>query len=203
LRPFYGHFSDLALAGSCQVRTESLQLSFHIQSHENLIREFADFQNLAFEGGAVPERLHGLWKDTCFEVFFSVAGSVKYWELNLSPQGNWNAYEFADYRFPQPPRECAQLRLEKVKTVVEPNSWRGDFDFTHSELGTKDFEFNLTAVVRRAIKKSLVKVSNENFEEIDVLDYYAINHATDRPDFHRRDCIRQDGQKNNHKKEEQ
>lgn len=207
MRPFYGHFSDLALEGSCQVRTESLQLSFHIQSHENLIGEFADFQQMSFDrtnlSKPFPQRLHELWKETCFEAFVSVRGAVKYWELNLSPKGNWNVYEFEDYRQPQPPRESDRLVLRKIQTSVDSKNWFGNFELSCVGLAAEDVEFNLCAVVRSLRGKDFKNDSAAVSVGEAVNDYYAIDHATERPDFHRRDCIRQKDRQKDRQKAEQ
>src|SRR5688572_16223967 len=45
-----------------------------------------------------PERQDGLWEHTCFELFCARRHSVRYWEINVSPCGNWNTYRFDDYR---------------------------------------------------------------------------------------------------------
>jgi hypothetical protein len=49
-------------------------------------------------------RADGLWRTTCFEVFFMPDGAGAYVEWNLSPSGRWNAYDFAAYREGMMPR---------------------------------------------------------------------------------------------------
>ena len=39
-----------------------------------------------------------MWEETCFELFLGAAESDAYWELNLSPAGDWNVYRFTRYR---------------------------------------------------------------------------------------------------------
>src|SRR5215831_18468784 len=46
---------------------------------------------------APPERTDELWRHTCFEAFLARAGAG-YLEFNLSPSGQWAAYEFERYR---------------------------------------------------------------------------------------------------------
>lgn len=43
------------------------------------------------------ERVDELWRHTCFEVFLRASGEA-YREYNLSPSGQWQAYDFAGYR---------------------------------------------------------------------------------------------------------
>ena len=45
-----------------------------------------------------PRRKNRLWEETCFELFLGSADSGEYWELNLSPSGDWNVYRFTSYR---------------------------------------------------------------------------------------------------------
>ena len=57
-----------------------------------------------------PQRRDGLWQHTCLEAFLAPLGSEPYWEVNLSPSGDWNVYRFAAYR-------SAQQREEHVTTL--------------------------------------------------------------------------------------
>ncbi len=47
---------------------------------------------------ATSERRDNLWQTTCFEVFWQPLGSTAYREFNLSPSGQWAAYDFASFR---------------------------------------------------------------------------------------------------------
>jgi hypothetical protein len=46
----------------------------------------------------VGERCDRLWEHTCFEFFFGIPGEAGYWEVNLSPSGDWNCYRLTGYR---------------------------------------------------------------------------------------------------------
>jgi hypothetical protein len=54
--------------------------------------------DLEIPAPAAPMRKHGLWNETCFELFIAEQGSRSYREFNLSPAGHWNVYRFASYR---------------------------------------------------------------------------------------------------------
>ena len=56
-----------------------------------------DMTKLIIPPAAQPQRADGLWKSTCFEVFVAGEGAG-YREYNLSPSGQWAAYEFDEYR---------------------------------------------------------------------------------------------------------
>ena len=43
-------------------------------------------------------RCDELWHSTCLEVFIAKPGDANYWEVNLSPRGDWNVYQLDDYR---------------------------------------------------------------------------------------------------------
>ncbi len=47
---------------------------------------------------AAPERRDNLWQTTCFEVFWQPLGETAYREFNLSPSGQWAAYDFDSFR---------------------------------------------------------------------------------------------------------
>lgn len=58
-----------------------------------------DIDSLLFpDRVAAPSRCDELWRSTCCECFVRVAGHPEYYELNVSPNGNWNAYHFTGYR---------------------------------------------------------------------------------------------------------
>jgi hypothetical protein len=45
-----------------------------------------------------PGRKRALWLATCFEFFLAFPGQPQYWEFNLSPSGDWNAFRMDSYR---------------------------------------------------------------------------------------------------------
>lgn len=45
-----------------------------------------------------PARQDNLWQTTCFEIFWQALGSTAYREFNLSPSGQWAAYDFDSFR---------------------------------------------------------------------------------------------------------
>lgn len=47
---------------------------------------------------AASARTDDLWKTTCFEIFWQPIGGVAYREFNLSPSGQWAAYDFDTFR---------------------------------------------------------------------------------------------------------
>ena len=47
---------------------------------------------------APPARRDNLWQTTCFEIFWQPLGATAYREFNLSPSGQWAAYDFNSFR---------------------------------------------------------------------------------------------------------
>jgi hypothetical protein len=47
---------------------------------------------------AASERRDYLWQTTCFEIFWQPIGGTYYREFNLSPSGQWAAYDFDSFR---------------------------------------------------------------------------------------------------------
>jgi hypothetical protein len=47
---------------------------------------------------ASGERRDNLWQTTCFEIFWQPLGGTAYREFNLSPSGQWAAYDFDSFR---------------------------------------------------------------------------------------------------------
>ena len=47
---------------------------------------------------ASPERRDELWQSTCLELFIAQPNEPRYWEINLSPSGDWNVYRLDGYR---------------------------------------------------------------------------------------------------------
>ena len=47
---------------------------------------------------ASPERRDELWQSTCLELFIAQPNEPGYWEINLSPSGDWNVYRLDGYR---------------------------------------------------------------------------------------------------------
>lgn len=80
----------LAITGTAGRQADTLLLQYHISG---------DIHQLHVpRRSALAGRRHELWQDTCFECFVGVKGSERYWEINLSPNGDWNVYCFSGYR---------------------------------------------------------------------------------------------------------
>lgn len=122
---------------------------------------------LALPSLQAPVRTDGLWQHTCFEAFIR-HGQSAYAEFNLSPSGQWAAYDFDSYRDGMRAREMSPPRIE-IETGAAQFVLTAVFDVTglHGDLG-------ISAVI----------------EEADgTKSYWALAHAAGRPDFHHGACF--------------
>ena len=68
------------------------------------------------EGSPRGQRRDDLWEHTCFEAFLGLPDDPRYWELNVSPSGDWNLYRFSDYR----QREADQSLGSAPEVTLQP-----------------------------------------------------------------------------------
>jgi hypothetical protein len=130
-----------------------------------------------------PARLDRLWEHTCFEAFLAPAGSPAYWEMNLSPSGDWNAYRFDDYRAGMRPESRAGAPgIDVERASCGTLTVRATVDLARiRELTSAALDVSLAAVLE----------ANDG-----TLSYWALDHgAAAHPDFHRRESfvLRLDG----------
>ena len=121
-----------------------------------------------------PKRLDELWKHTCFEAFLGLNNDPHYWELNISPSGDWNLYSFSNYRTGQ----SLETRIHKMNhEILESNSTCHRSKIT---LDVSNFlpetliPIGLTAVIEHRDSSKT---------------YWAIRHCSDQPDFHIRESF--------------
>lgn len=122
----------------------------------------------------LPARRHGLWEETCFELFLGVKHSPQYWEINLSPGGHWNVYRFAAYR---------QGMQEETAFAALPFRVRRRWDSVRLTL-----ELDLDKIVPagRALEAGIAAVLKFAGGGV---SYWALTHNGPQADFHRRDSF--------------
>jgi hypothetical protein len=109
-------------------------------------------------------RADRLWQHTCFEAFIG-RDDGRYSELNLSPSGEWNLYDFDNYR-----SGMRQAPLEHAP----------DIRFDREERAT------LTASVVLDVPWCDLGLAAVIEEEGRRLSYWALAHRGAKPDFHDR-----------------
>ena len=118
-----------------------------------------------------PQRCDELWKNTCLEAFLALPGKNSYWELNISPTGDWNLYSFKSYRS----AFQAELGVQPpfVSSQVSPTDFRCDvlLNLRPWLPSVSCPELSLTAVLKHTDTS---------------LSYWAIRHTGKVADFHDR-----------------
>ncbi|MFL5815219.1 MAG: DOMON-like domain-containing protein [Bdellovibrionia bacterium] len=118
-----------------------------------------------------PQRRDELWKHTCFEAFIKPVGAgfkKEYWEINLSPAGDWNVYHFTNYR--------EGMKREEAIHALHPTFTK---DGDHWRLSCSLWVPAWSKATQLEI--GLTSVIEETSGEI---SYWAIHHAGPQPDFH-------------------
>ena len=125
-----------------------------------------------------PRRKNELWQATCFELFLAIKDEPQYWELNLSPSGDWNVYRIDAYRrvgF----REETLVQQLQIETKKEENRFSLDCaaDLTpivqHS-FASQTLQFGISAILQ-------TQGGNET--------YWALAHPGSEADFHLRESF--------------
>lgn len=125
----------------------------------------------------VPSRVKGLWGDTCFELFLAPEDNEKYWEINVSPSGDWNIFRFDHY---EEARRISDLQEETLVASLpfevreRPGSLSLDFELSLDKFVRKEqiLEIGISAVIKSGIRS-----------------YWALAHCDTKPNFHRRDSF--------------
>lgn len=117
----------------------------------------------------VPSRADGLWRTTCFECFFRLAGMPGYYEVNLATSGDWNYYRFAAYR--QGMRE-----VETGAAILTSSECHGGTLFMSGRIPLE--AGSSTAIPMELALCSVLAHGNGE------LSYWALVHPDEKPDFH-------------------
>ena len=166
LKPFPGEEKrlDLAIPGTIGRRGNTLFLDFAL---------LGDLSGLAIPSPTgSPGRRDRLWEETCLEFFLAKKGSVRYWEFNLSPAGNWNVYRFTSYR--KGMREEPAFGSLPFRVLTDPGTIRLSLELDIGKIlpAGKAIEAAVCAVIKTITGNT---------------SYWACAHPGPRPDFHRRD----------------
>ncbi len=125
-----------------------------------------------------PSRADNLWEHTCFEAFISLENASEYLEVNLSPSGSWNIYEFKSYRGSRIEAEqlsCKPLVLRsKTNFNVQIEVDLSSIGWIKNSKKDVDLLLGLTGVVE--LKNS-------------IKSYCALTHKSEKPDFHRKESF--------------
>jgi hypothetical protein len=130
-------------------------------------------------------RQDDLWKNTCLEIFLAPANQTSYFELNLSPSGNWNFYAFDSYRsgMRQVDRVQAPLHSIERSPTGDVVSWRGSFCGTGKNA---DCEISKLLAADGLVLSATAVLEYESGQR----EYWALSHLGEKPDFHLRESFK-------------
>jgi len=122
-----------------------------------------------------PARKDDLWRATCFEIFLALQDKPHYWEFNMSPSGDWNAYRMDAYRrvgF----QEERLIRKAEVKIRKQSGKFVLNTNIDLMLLFQKEqvLEAGITAVIQ----------TTQGTES-----YWALVHTGQQADFHLRESF--------------
>jgi hypothetical protein len=78
-----------AVTASITATREGCEAAFRLDGH---------IPGIVLPAPGRGERRDNLWQTTCFEIFWQPLGGTAYREFNLSPSGDWAAYDFDSFR---------------------------------------------------------------------------------------------------------
>ena len=137
---------------------------------------WGDMARLRIPPERAPERTDLLWEHNCFEAFVGLPGETAYREFNFSPSGQWAAYAFSDYR------RRAPDSFELAPPQIFARTYAGRLEL--------DAVLDLRALPENPGNTPWQIALNAVVEAADTVDgshsYWALHHASSRPDFHQR-----------------
>lgn len=170
---------------STVVRTLAVRQTHHADGGLELVFQLqGDIARLRISAPSPrPLRSDRLWEQTCFEIFIAQSGRNAYREFNFAPSGDWAVYAFADYRRPCPDDEARVFAPDFPAPQITAQRSAGRLEVAVNlppdalPPGNLPLEIGLSAVVEAA---DLCEGRHS---------YWALAHATERPDFHRRESF--------------
>ncbi len=160
LLPFFKKSPLFSISADVRRVENIFTVSYEVNDQKNALSLPAEFRATSSE----LVRADNLWEDTCFELFLRPSNQKIYYEFNFSLNSKWNAYQFDEYRSPQPPKRTNHFLAQSMgwdgkKLVVELSG----------QVQLEDSEISLTAIIK---------------EHSGIKHYFALAHLGDKPDFH-------------------
>lgn len=159
------HLSKIRLDGQARWHAGNLELHYYLQYSDG---------DLILPSASSTERRDGLWEHTCFEAFVGQPGQLGYWEINLSPNGDWNFYHLSGYRENLKPDDA----LNKLPITLHKNASGLELSCTVPLSSVIDpdspLEISLTAVLEHPTEGC---------------SFWAWKHSGKEADFHLRESF--------------
>jgi len=133
-----------------------------------------DVGRVRVSAAGTGHRADGLWQHTCFEVFIAAQDAAGYYEFNFSPQLDWAAYQFTDYRDGMAPANLTQAPGLQVRRSTD------QLELT----ATVHFD-GLTALCDAPALRLALAAVIEDYRG--GMSYWSLEHPPGKPDFHHPD----------------
>jgi len=151
----------IEITGKLALQDSSLSVAYQITSPPNTVKYTTPNPH--------PSRQNDLWRTTCFELFAKPFSRTEYWEYNLAPSGDWNAYRFTAYR--------SELQAEEQISDIAIET-----EIANSTLvGLKAVLPLPTALIGQKLAIGITCVIEDTAGN---MHYFALQHPGAKPDFH-------------------
>ena len=173
--------SPPAITASISVAEGAVQVSFVVEKtcHTKDVFAVADASESAKR--LSMRRADFLWQQDCFECFIGHTDKPAYLEINANTAGEFNSYQFDDYRTPDVMPPVANHAYD-VQSFVHQDEVAFCFGFeiinTATGMDVSQLKINPTVILYPVIDGQAVPI------------YYAYQHAVP-PDFHQRSVWQQ------------
>jgi hypothetical protein len=118
---------------------------------------------------STQRRADELWQHTCFEAFVKPAGGEAYWEFNVAPTWDWQAYALSGYRAGRRPADAIAQPMTENRCGGTPWELRAHWALADVVPNDVPWHVGLAAVIE---------------DKDGAISYWALAHAPDKPDFH-------------------
>ncbi|MCM1985018.1 DOMON-like domain-containing protein [Lyngbya confervoides] len=122
----------------------------------------------------LSQRRHHLWQHSCFECFVRPQAADRYWEVNVSPTGDWNRYAFSSYRAGMTPCPAVTDLPVQIKRTTHHYHLSYAVDLTAIAPPTQPLDLAIATVLET---------------QTGLLSYWALTHPSATADFHHPDSF--------------
>ncbi|CAG35354.1 DOMON-like domain-containing protein [Desulfotalea psychrophila] len=154
--------AGIQLGGAIYRQQNSISIWFQLRG---------DLAQIKMGKGGQQGRCHDLWRKTCFEVFIARPESPAYWELNVSPMGEWNIYSFSECR--RGMQEEVGIEQVSVTTYQTEDSFTLHCNLCLDKILFPNYPLQIAACAVLQDREGLCS-------------YWALEHGEGPPDFHNR-----------------
>jgi hypothetical protein len=123
---------------------------------------------------ATRKRADELWRHTCLEAFVKPEGGEAYWEFNVAPTWDWQAYALSGYREGRHPDHAIATPVTDARYGRDGWNLSVRWDLAGAVPQDQPWRIGLAAVIQ---------------ETGGAISYWALKHAPDKPDFHHSDAF--------------